>query len=97
MTLVQTIQAQIVALQAKLAILNLAPTDTYPFGTMVVFSPQVGPKWFYFKTAEESWRDIHSAIEKPLNEWILAAKESPVGYFEVYVLITQASPIYASA
>lgn len=95
MTLLQTLQAQVAALQAQIAILQSSPSDTYNLGTVVVFS-SANAKWYYWKVAEETWESAQG-VQKPLNEWILDAKLSPVGYFEVYVLTVAPSPIYASA
>jgi hypothetical protein len=57
MSLRSEIQAEIAELQRKLAILNGAPSDTFSFGTVVVFAtpPPNAQKWYYFKTAEETW------------------------------------------
>ena len=88
----------IAKLQEELATLNQAPTDTFPFGTVVVFSAQSGVKWYYVKKGEEIWKPLsNTGAECSLAECILTAKKSGVGYFEVYVLITQEPPIYASA
>jgi hypothetical protein len=98
MTLRQDIIDQIAALQAQLSILNTAPPDTYNFGTVVVFA-STGHKWYYAKTAEETWLQLNgtSVIEKSLSEWILEAKQSGIGYFEVYIMTVAPTPIYASS
>lgn len=91
------IQAQITALQVQLGILNSAPSDTFPIGTVVVFSASSGSKWYRVKTAEETWKNLLGAAEKTLAEWILESMESNIGYFEVYVLKVQETPIFASS
>jgi hypothetical protein len=90
--------AEIARLEAQLVILNLVPTDSYPFGTVVVFAADNNrTKWHYLKTGEEAWKKFGFTTEMTLAEWILSAKESEVGYFEVYVLTVAANPIYTSA
>ncbi len=97
MALRDDLEAQIASLEARLAILNGAPEDTYNFGTVVVFS-SANSRWHYVKDNEESWRDMtNGGPTKPLSEWILEARESPVGYFEVYVLSVANTPIYAAS
>ena len=93
------ITAKITALQVQLAILNRVPPDTFTFGTTVVFASGPGGKykWYYVKTGEETWMNFKDGTEKDLARWILAAMESDIGYFEVYVLVVQSTPIFASA
>jgi hypothetical protein len=92
------IQAKITVLQTQLGILNNSPSDTYPIGTMVVFSAAAGQRWYRLKIAEELWRNMTNVNEeRSLAEWILAASESNIGYFEVYVLTVAATPIFASS
>ncbi len=101
MSLVTDIQDQIAALQAKLALLQSIAEDTFNLGTIAQFSPASGQKVFYLKTAEETWAKISvtgpSSGGKPLREWIVDFKESPIGYFEVYMMTAAAVPFYASA
>lgn len=90
--------SQIADLQAKLAILNGVAEDTFSFGTVMVFAAGLGgaTKWYYHKTQEETWvSDLGE--EKDLASWILVARESNIGYFEVYELRVQPTPFYASA
>lgn len=97
-TLKEELESQLALIQARLAILNGSPEDVYPFGTVVVFAASSNTlKWHYVKDNEESWRDMQNGgPTKPLSEWILKARESDVGYFEVYVLTVAETPIYAS-
>ena len=101
MTRKQEIQTQIANLQAELTVLNRAPSDTYPFGTVVVFASGTGgaTKWYYRKVAEETWESMVSTpvMQSDLASWIAYALESGIGYFEVYVLTVAPSPIFASA
>jgi hypothetical protein len=92
----QVLIAKIAELQAKLNILNAVPSDTFNFGTVVVFAAANNVKWYYNKTAEETWADS-KGVEKDLATWILEARESAIGYFEVYELRVQPVPFYASA
>ncbi|MFY3741602.1 MAG: hypothetical protein HMLIMOIP_002060 [Candidatus Nitrosomirales archaeon] len=91
------IQEQIADLQSKLDIMNRVPSDTFPFGTVVVFSAASGSKWHYLKTGEETWLNLQVNTAKDLASWILTAVESNVGYFEVYELKVQPTPFFASA
>ena len=84
-------------LQTKLAILNRVPTDSFAFGTVVVFSAATGVRWRFVKTAEETWLNLQVGGERTLAEWVLDGEESEVGYFEVYELRVQPTPLYASA
>jgi hypothetical protein len=100
MTLRSDLLAEQAEVNRKLAILNSAPPDTYPFGTIVVFAsgPQGVNKWWYRKVQEETWANMSNGIEQELSSWVLAASEALDGaYFEIYVLLTQPAPIYASA
>ena len=97
MTLRDELNAEITEAQRKLAILNSAPSDTFNLGTAVVFSAANGFKWYYVKTSEETWLDLRSGNAKDLASWILEAKDSAIGYFEVYELRPQPAPVYASA
>lgn len=92
----QEIINQIAALQNKLAVLNSVPEDLFNFGTVVVFASP-GHKWWRVKTEEETWKDFSTNEEKSLSEWVLEAKQSNIGYFEVYELKVQPAPFYASA
>lgn len=92
----QVLIAQIAALQTRLDILNAVPDDLFSFGTVVVFSAANNVRWYYHKTAEETWTS-NTGVEKDLAAWILTAKESSIGYFEVYELRVQPAPFYASA
>jgi len=87
-------------LEGQLVILNQAPTDTYSFGTVVVFASGNGgtTKWHYVKVGEEAWKDMTLGLktEKSLSEWVLYAREANIGYFEVYILTVAAIPIYAA-
>ncbi len=98
----EDIQDHINELQAQLDILNSAPEDTYSFGTVAVFAAATGDKWYYVKIAEESWSKLKRSsasteIARALSEWILHAVNSNIGYFEVYILTVEETPIYASA
>lgn len=99
MSLLTDLQAQLALIQAKINILQASPSDTFPLGRIALFASNSGnTRWYYVKVAEESWKDLNNpGITKPLNEWILQARESGVGYFEVYEMRPQASPFYASA
>lgn len=91
------IENELAKLNKKLQILNSAPNDTYPFGTVVVFSAV--EEWYYVKIGEESWKKLGKSNlneELSLAEWILNSVEADVGYFEVYVMITDEDPIYSS-
>lgn len=90
------IQAQITNLQAQLAVLNSVPEDTFHFGDVAIFASNTA-KWHYIKVDEEAWRPINGGAERPLSEWILNNKDANIGYFEVYIMKPQASPIWASA
>ncbi len=85
--------------QERLAILASLPEDTYPFGTVAIFSWSNGKKHF-IKEAEEAWRSMSSGsvLQKELAYWIYTEKvNNPALYFEVYTMIASALPIYASA
>lgn len=97
MTRKSEIQAQIAALQTELAALNRAPSDTFSFGTVVVFSPATGAKWYVVKTADETWKSFQDGTSKDLASWIAEGLESNVGYFEVYTMAVSGAPIFASA
>lgn len=96
MSRISMIQAQIAELNRQLGILNSAPADTFPLGTVVVFNAATGSKWYYFKVAEETWAS-KDGEEKDLASWILEAMDSNIGYFEVYKLLVSPTPIFASA
>lgn len=97
MSLVTEIQAQIAALQAKLAILQSVEEDTFPIGTIALFAANAGnTKWYYRKVAEETWAKVVGTGEKPLREWVYEAKTLPMGYFEVFILQVPVTPFYAS-
>ncbi len=96
MTTVPELQAQVAALQLKINVLQSVGEDTFPLNTVALLSSATS-KWFYRKTAEESWLDLNSGKIKQLREWILEAKESPQGYFEVYILTVPNTPYYASS
>jgi hypothetical protein len=99
MTVRSDILDEIARLQTQLATLNRVPSDTFPIGSIVVFASGIGGKnkWYYVKTAEETWRYFVTNVEKDLASWILEATEASIGYFEVYVLTVNGSPIFASA
>lgn len=100
MTRKQELLDQIAELQAEVTILNTAPSDTYPFGTVVRFVANSNTtKWHYLKTSEETWLSLEggSGDSKSLSEWILVAVESGIGYFEVYLLTVAGSPFYSHA
>lgn len=99
MTIRDEVVAGIAKLQARLAVIDRINEDTFTFGTVVVFSAATGSKWYYIKTGEELWLDMQNDIrgEQQLIEWILGAIDSEIGYFEVYVLDTRATPFFASA
>lgn len=93
-----TLQAEIAERQAKLNIFNTIPEDTYSLGTLALFSGG-GSKWYYVKTAEETWKKVDGSNEvRELAEWIYLNKVlAPDLYFEVYIMTPSALPIYASA
>lgn len=90
------LEDQIALLQAKLNEFNNTPEDIYPLNTVVVFSFSNQRKIHYSKTAEELWRKLGTGTTKSLADWIIDTKELDAGYFEVYVLKTEETPIYAS-
>lgn len=98
MTKKQDLLDQIAELQAEVNILNTAPSDTYPLGTVVRFVANSNTiKWHYIKTSEETWLSMESSISKSLSEWILDAVDSSIGYFEVYLLPVADTPFYSHA
>lgn len=90
----QEIENEIKELQKDLVILSRVGEDTYPIGTLALFTGT--RKWYYVKVAEESWRNVGGNREQELRDWIFEAEKSNVGYFEVYILNPDQSPIYAS-
>jgi predicted DNA-binding protein len=91
---------QLTTIQGQLSILNGVPEDTFNIGTVVVFASGLSGavKWYYVKMAEEVWMRLNgssSGTGKPLNEWALDAVEAHIGYFEVYELKVQPTPIYS--
>lgn len=98
MTKLQELQEQIAELQAEVNILNSAPSDTYPFGTVVRFVANSNTtKWHYIKTSEETWLSMEASSSRSLSEWILDAVNSDIGYFEVYLLTVAGSSFYSHA
>lgn len=96
----QELQQAIDQLNAQLTILNSVPTDSFPVGTVVVFSSNNNTRhWHYRKLVNELWTPMayNSKKELPLEEWILQAKQTDIGYFEVYVLTVAETPFYASS
>lgn len=96
----QELQQAIDQLNAQLTILNSVPTDSFPVGTVVVFSSDNNTRhWYYRKLNNELWTTMlfKSKEEKPLEEWILQTTQSDIGYFEVYVLTVAETPFYASS
>jgi hypothetical protein len=99
MSLRDVLLAEKAEIDRKLAILNRSPTDTFPFGTIVVFSKGTTPadKWYYLKVSEETWKDMQSGEVRDLASWILTGEESAVGYFEVYKMTVDTTPIYTTS
>lgn len=91
--------AQIAELESELAVVNRVPEDTFNLGTIALFSPAAGPKWYYVKTAEETWRSMQAndSAAGPLVDWVILALDSNIGYFEIYTLAPAANPIFTSA
>lgn len=93
-----TVNAEIAAKQARLAILATLPADTYPFGTVAIFAWNNGRE-HYIKVEEEEWRPMQGAsnITKELAYWVYIKKTTdPSVYFEVYIMTAAALPIYSS-
>lgn len=84
-------------IERKLDIIDRVPGDTFPLGTIAVISLASGRKWYIIKTDEETWQDIKRGNEKDLAQHIFDTVEANSGYFEVYIMTTDETPIYASA
>lgn len=95
------IQREIEKLERKLALINRIPEDTFPFGTVALFSANENQtKWFIRKVEEEAWLGLTptvDAVEKTLADWIMEALESEIGYFEVRILDVPNHPFFASS
>lgn len=94
----EELQDQRDEIDRKLAILNRVGEDTFPIGTIALFS-SAQEHGYYRKIAEESWRFMESNTggTRQLREIILEWEDSPVGYFEIYKLLPEATPFYVSA
>lgn len=106
MTLREDIVADIASLQAKLHVLDIAPVDTYPVGTIARFASNNNlTQWHIIKQADESWcyLTISSAnnsstnLSMSLAGWILHFSSQNLSYFELYILATGATPVYTSS
>jgi leucyl aminopeptidase (aminopeptidase T) len=95
----EQIQERINTLQKQLVAINRIPEDRFSIGTVLRFSANSNNiKWHIVKTAEESWVKVESIqTTATLEDWILNATESNVGYFEVYELKVQPQPLYTSS
>ncbi len=98
MSLRDNLLAQRAEIDRKLAIIDRVGEDTFPIGTIVIFS-SANEKVHFLKTGEEAWRYMTSSVgtTKQLRDWILDWEDSPVGYFEVYRYTPADTPFYASA
>jgi hypothetical protein len=98
MTLRDDLVAKKNRIEKQLTILDRVGEDTYPIGTIVLFSAESGDKWYYLKVDEESWRYLSSVtgIVKQLRQWVLEAEQSGIGYFEIYKLLPDKTPFYVS-
>lgn len=97
MRLREQVQNKIERLEQQLAILNRIPEDTFTFNTVVKLAYAERAPVFWTKVGEERWIRL-SATPKilDLTTLIYEAIESREGYFEVYILEPQETPIYAS-
>ncbi len=104
MTKKAEVQAEIDKLQAKLNKLNRIGNDNFVLGTVLRFAAnQNTVKWHIIKVTEELWVYIGSGLagsttnNGTLEDFILEALDSGVGYFEVYELKTQPNPFYTES
>lgn len=85
--------------QAQLTVLNRVGSDTFSIGTIMLFSAASGAKWYYVKIAEETWASLRGGNPgtKALEEYVLDAVNSEIGYFEVYEVSIKPAPFFTSA
>jgi hypothetical protein len=97
LTIRDDLLSQKAVIERKLAVIDRAGEDTYPVGTVALFSASV-QKGYYLKSAEETWRDMAgTGPTRQLIQIILEWETTPsVGYFEIYKLLPGASPVYVS-
>lgn len=85
------------AIQDRIDKFLSVPEDTFPLGTVMLFSAASGAKWYIRKNSEESWIKLTgTGVAQELATWILEAVESSIGYFEVYRVVTQETPFFVN-